>query len=134
MSRKLALAWPEVFPVPAALPFKTGKAHWEVLLRARAIENTAYVVGSATIRRPGANDAFETWGHAIAVDPWGRVLTDLGTAELAFKTVELDMELLREVRNNLPVLRGMRDEAYRTEPRLIVADSASIPQGAAVKL
>lgn len=119
--RALALAGAEVFLVPAAFTYKTGEAqHWEVLLRARAIENTAYVVGSATIRgRNGAGDAFETWGHALAVDPWGRVLADLGTAELAFQTLELDMGLLEEVRNSLPVLRGQRQQAYLTAPRII---------------
>jgi predicted amidohydrolase len=122
--RALAIAGAEVFLVPAAFTFKTGEAHWEVLLRARAIENTAYVLGSATIRGPkGAGDAFETWGHALAVDPWGRVLADLGTADFAFKTVELDMDLLDEVRSNLPVLRGIRQQAYMTAPRMIDAES-----------
>ncbi len=118
--RTLSLAGAEVFLVPAAFTFKTGEAHWEVLLRARAIENTAYVLASATIRgRDGANDAFETWGHALAVDPWGRVMADLGTAELAFQTVELDMALLQEVRANLPVLLGVRPKSYATQPRVI---------------
>jgi deaminated glutathione amidase len=121
--RALARAGAEVFLVPAAFTYKTGEAqHWEVLLRARAIENTAYVLGSATIRGRDGGDAFETWGHALAVDPWGRVLTDLGTAEQAFKTLELDMKLVEEVRANLPVLRGIRQQAYSTEPRVIETD------------
>jgi predicted amidohydrolase len=122
--RTLARAGAEVFLVPAAFTFKTGEAHWEVLLRARAIENTVYVLGSATIRGRNGDDAFETWGHALAVDPWGSVLADLGTAEFAYRTVELDMELLEEVRRNLPVLRGMRPQAYATEPRMIEATLA----------
>jgi deaminated glutathione amidase len=131
--RTLALAGAEVFLVPAAFTFKTGEAHWEVLLRARAIENTAYVLGSATIRGRNGDDAFETWGHALAVDPWGRVLADLGTAEFAHKTVELDMNVLEEVRRNLPVLRGQRQQAYSTAPRVIDAVSTndnSTPHGA----
>jgi predicted amidohydrolase len=124
--RALALAGAEVFLVPAAFTFKTGEAHWEVLLRARAIENTAYVVGSATIRGRNGDDAFETWGHALAVDPWGIVLADLGTAELAHETIELDMGVLEEVRRNLPVLRGIRQQAYSTEPRVIDADSPMV--------
>jgi predicted amidohydrolase len=124
--RTLSLAGAEVFLVPAAFTFKTGEAHWEVLLRARAIENTAYVLASATIRgRDGANDAFETWGHALAVDPWGRVMADLGTAEFAYRTVELDMALLQEVRANLPVLQGVRPKSYATQPRVIQTDLAA---------
>jgi predicted amidohydrolase len=120
--RALATAGAEVFLVPAAFTHKTGAMqHWEILMRARAIENTAYVLGSTTIRGSnGAKDAFETWGHAIAIDPWGRVLTDLGTAELGYKTVELDMALLQETRASLPVLRGIRQKAYTTEPRVIL--------------
>ncbi len=123
--RTLARAGAEVFLVPAAFTFKTGEAHWEVLLRARAIENTAYVLGSATIRGRTGDDAFETWGHALAVDPWGRVLADLGTAEFAHKTLELDLGLLDEMRRNLPVLRGTRPQAYSTEPRVLEADAAN---------
>jgi predicted amidohydrolase len=121
--RTLARAGAEVFLVPAAFTFKTGEAHWEVLLRARAIENTAYVLGSATIRGRTGDDAFETWGHALAVDPWGRVLADLGTAEFAHKTLELDLAVLDEVRRNLPVLRGTRPQAYSTEPRMLEAEA-----------
>jgi deaminated glutathione amidase len=120
--RALAAAGAEVFLVPAAFTYKTGEMqHWEILMRARAIENTAYVLGSTTIRgSDDAEDAFETWGHAIAIDPWGRVLADLGTAEFGYKTVELDMALLQEARANLPVLRGIRPKAYTTEPRVIL--------------
>jgi len=121
--RTLARAGAEVFLVPAAFTFKTGEAHWEVLLRARAIENTTYVLGSATIRGRTGDDAFETWGHALAVDPWGRVLADLGTTEFAHKTLELDLALLDEVRRNLPVLRGTRPQAYSTEPRVLDAEA-----------
>jgi predicted amidohydrolase len=121
--RTLVRAGAEVFLVPAAFTFKTGEAHWEVLLRARAIENTAYVLGSATIRGHTGDDAFETWGHALAVDPWGRVLADLGTAEFAHKTLELDLAVLDEVRRNLPVLRGTRPQAYSTEPRMLEAEA-----------
>ena len=126
--RALAAAGVEVFLVPAAFTHKTGAMqHWEILMRARAIENTAFVLGSTTIRGNDdardsydRKDAFETWGHAIAIDPWGRVLTDLGTAEFGYKTVELDMALLHETRASLPVLRGIRQKAYTTAPRVIV--------------
>jgi predicted amidohydrolase len=123
--RALALAGAEAFVVPAAFTFKTGELqHWEIMLRARAIENGAFVLASATIRgRNGAQDAFETWGHAMAVDPWGRVLADLGTDELAYKTVEFDLAMLEQVRSSLPLLRGVRPKAYATEPRVFSVEA-----------
>jgi deaminated glutathione amidase len=128
--RNLALAGAEVFLVPAAFTFKTGEAqHWEVLLRARAIENTAFVLASATIRgRNRSEDAFETWGHAMAVDPWGRIICDLGTSECSFKTIELDMGVLSEVRSSLPVLRGVRPNAYAIAPHVITLEAIIHPE------
>jgi len=123
--RALALAGAEAFVVPAAFTFKTGELqHWEIMLRARAIENGAYVLASATIRgRNGAQDAFETWGHAMAVDPWGRVLADLGVDELAYKTLKLDLSLIEQARSSLPLLRGVRPNAYATAPRVFSVGS-----------
>lgn len=112
--RQLALSGAEVIVVPAAFTRTTGRAHWEVLLRARAIENSCFVVASATVHSedPG-EDAFETYGHALVVDPWGTVLADLGEATFATQVVELDLERVGAVRTKLPVLRGVRPDAYR---------------------
>jgi predicted amidohydrolase len=113
--RQLALAGAEVMLVPSAFTAKTGEAHWEVLLRARAIENAAYVVASATVHDPHGNtDAFPTYGHGVIVDPWGTVLTDLGQEPRAVRVVELDLHQVRSVRESLPVLRGVQPQAYQT--------------------
>lgn len=112
--RQLALGGAEVIVVPAAFTRTTGQAHWEVLLRARAIENGCFVVASATVHGADpAADAFETYGHALVVDPWGTVLADLGEATFATQVVELDLERVGAVRSKLPVLRGVRPDAYR---------------------
>lgn len=120
--RKLALAGAQVFLIPSAFTYTTGEAHWETLLRARAIENAAFVVASATVR--GANggpESFATWGHALAIDPWGKVLADLGTAQKAWQLVELDLGRVREIRKAMPVLRSTRPDAYAKDPKIIVA-------------
>lgn len=117
MFRQLARAGAEVILIPAAFTQTTGQAHWEVLVRARAIENEAYVVASATITSSDAVESgFETYGHALAVDPWGGVMADLGEAAHAVKVVELDLERVVQVRAKLPVLHVGRHEVYQSEP------------------
>ncbi|UUZ59486.1 nitrilase-related carbon-nitrogen hydrolase [Nocardioides sp. B-3] len=118
--RALALAGAEVLLVPAAFIHSTGKAHWHTLLAARAIENGCYVVAPATIRGgPDSDDAFETYGHALVVSPWGEILADLGEDAPAVKVIELDLEAVEKARATLPVLKGTAPAVYATEPRLI---------------
>ncbi|NMI00648.1 nitrilase-related carbon-nitrogen hydrolase [Pseudonocardia acidicola] len=117
--RSLALAGAEVILVPAAFTQKTGAAHWEVLLRARAIESAAFVVASATVRGDDGTDAFETFGHALAVDPWGKVLADLGVGGPAWQVLDLALSEVDRVRTALPVLAGVRPQAYAAEPEII---------------
>ena len=87
--------------IPAAFTYTTGKAHWEILLRARAIENQTYVVASA---QGGTHlNQRKTWGHSMLIDPWGIVLEDLPEGE-GFITGVLSKEKLNEVRSQLPAL------------------------------
>ena len=62
--------------VPSAFTVATGRAHWEVLLRARAIENGMWIVAAAQVGQHA--DGRETWGHSMIVSPWGEVICDLG--------------------------------------------------------
>ncbi|CAM5318209.1 nitrilase-related carbon-nitrogen hydrolase [Eoetvoesiella caeni] len=118
--RQLALAGAQVLLIPAAFTRTTGRAHWDVLVRARAIENAAYVIASATIASADSIEAgFETYGHALAVTPWGEVMADLGEADFAVKTVGLDMARVEQIRANLPVLSSVRADVYTTEPLVI---------------
>ncbi|MET9476437.1 MULTISPECIES: nitrilase-related carbon-nitrogen hydrolase [unclassified Streptomyces] len=123
--RALALSGAEVLLVPAAFTQRTGEAHWEVLLRARAIENAAYVVASATVQAQGsdADDAFPTYGHALAVGPWGDVLADLGEKETAWQVVDLDLSQVASSRQILPVLRGVKYGVYGLSPEIMTADT-----------
>ena len=87
--------------IPAAFTYTTGKAHWDILLRARAIENQCYVLASA---QGGTHlNQRRTWGHTMLVDPWGDVLADLPEGE-GFIAGVLSKEKLNEVRSQLPAL------------------------------
>ncbi len=117
MFRRLAQAGAEVILIPAAFTQTTGEAHWEVLVRARAIENEAYVVASATITSDDAIESgFQTYGHAMVVDPWGVVLADLGEESRAVRVVELDLDKVAQIRAKLPVLDVARHEVYAAAP------------------
>jgi len=117
MFRQLARAGAELILIPAAFTQATGEAHWEILVRARAIENEAYVVASATITSDDAVESgFPTYGHALAVGPWGEVIADLGTAPHAVRVVELDLDKVARIRAKLPVLDVARTDVYGKEP------------------
>lgn len=87
----------------------TGKAHWEALLRARAIENTCYVAAAGQCGKRGA---FASHGHSMVIDPWGRVIARAGTEEEILYAV-VDTERIKEVRNQIPSLANVREDVYR---------------------
>jgi len=94
-----------VLTVPAAFTVPTGMAHWETLLRARAIENQAYVLAAGQWgEHPGGR---KTWGHSMIVDPWGDVLVRLEEGEGVI-VGDLDISFLKGVRNMLPALAHRR--------------------------
>ncbi|MBI3249535.1 MAG: carbon-nitrogen hydrolase family protein [Deltaproteobacteria bacterium] len=99
--RQLAAKGAEVLFVPSAFTFPTGAAHWEPLLRARAIENQAYVIAPNQI---GKNThGFADYGNSMIVDPWGKVLARAADKE-CFITAEIDRDYLEKVRRELPCL------------------------------
>ncbi len=95
----------QLLTVPAAFTLMTGKDHWEVLLRARAIENQCHVFAPAQWGRHPKDRL--TFGHAMVVDPWGLVLAQASDGE-GFALAELDFELTARVRRNLPALQHRR--------------------------
>ncbi len=99
----------DVICVPAAFTAYTGRAHWEVLLRARAIENQAFVLAPAQVGRigPPAENRF-AWGHACIVDPWGEVLADAGGEREGIALASIHPERLSQVRRDLPALQHRR--------------------------
>ncbi|KAK3998064.1 carbon-nitrogen hydrolase [Cladorrhinum sp. PSN332] len=100
----------DIITYPSAFTVPTGKAHWEILLRARAIETQSYVVAAAQVGRH--NEKRVSYGHSIIVDPWGAVLADLGgkSEEPEIATAEIDHELLKKVRMEMPLNR--RTDVY----------------------
>jgi predicted amidohydrolase len=106
--RRLVRAGAEVLLVPSAFTFTTGAAHWEVLCRARAIENQCYLI--APDQAGLSPHGFRDWGESLLVDPWGRVLGRGGEGE-AVVTAEVDLDYLARVRQELPCLTHARLEA-----------------------
>jgi predicted amidohydrolase len=104
--RALAQAGAAIIAVPAAFTRPTGEAHWEVLLRARAIENGAFVLAPAQGGRH--EDGRSTWGHSIAVDPWGRVLAEIKGDEPGVVVVDLDLDEAARTRQAIPSLANER--------------------------
>jgi predicted amidohydrolase len=100
--RKMAEHGAEILTVPSAFTRPTGEAHWEPLLRARAIENSSFVIAAAQTGLHG--EKRKTWGHSMIIDPWGKILADAGT-EQGVIYADLDLEYLKEVRQKLPSLR-----------------------------
>ncbi|MEX0680456.1 MAG: carbon-nitrogen hydrolase family protein [Balneolales bacterium] len=99
--RRLAEQKADVLCVPAAFTQPTGKAHWEILLRCRAIENTCYVIAPTQTGLHGSTR--KTHGHAMIIDPWGRILCDAGVKP-GMAMAEIDLDHLYRVRRKMPSL------------------------------
>src|SRR4051812_23524647 len=107
--RILAVRGARVITVPSAFTATTGRDHWEVLMRARAIENQAFVVAPNQVGQAPPN--YDSWGHSMIVDPWGEVLAEAREGE-GFGEAELALARQDEVRASLPSLANRRPEAY----------------------
>lgn len=100
----------EILTYPSAFTVATGAAHWEVLLRARAIETQCFVLAAAQVGRH--HEKRSSYGHALAVDPWGEVLGDCGGEKPGMVLVEIDLEKVRSTRRNMPVRQHRRDAGF----------------------
>jgi predicted amidohydrolase len=104
--RALAKAGAGIVAVPAAFTRPTGEAHWEVLLRARAIENGLFVLAAAQGGRH--EDGRETWGHSVAIDPWGRILAQAEGDEPGVVIADLNLDDVAATRQAIPSLQNER--------------------------
>jgi deaminated glutathione amidase len=109
--RILALRGARIVTVPANFTRVTGEAHWEVLLRARAIENQVFVIAPGQGRGPGAEG--DSYGNSMIVDPWGEVLARAGGEGESFVAADLDLARQEEIRAKLPSLANRVVGAYR---------------------
>ena len=100
----------DIFAVPSAFTAVTGRDHWQVLLRARAIENQAFVVAANQFGT--AEPHFDSWGHSLIVDPWGRVLADAGEAE-GYAIADLDFAERDRILGSLPAIHNRRPDLFR---------------------
>ena len=108
--RILALRGATAFTIPSAFTAVTGRAHWETLLRARAIENSAFVIAAGQVGK--AEPHYESWGHSMLVDPWGRILGVVTDRE-GHACADLDLAELGRIRETLPSLANRRADAYK---------------------
>lgn len=108
--RILALRGALAITVPAAFTAVTGRAHWEVLLRARAIENQLFVIAPG--QHGTAPPHYESWGHSMIADPWGRVLAVVEEGD-GHAVADLDLTEVERIRSEVPALANRRAAAYR---------------------
>lgn len=106
LHRTLAEAGAQVISVPAAFTVPTGEAHWEVLLRARAIETGSFVIAAA---QAGSHEnGRSTWGHSMIIDPWGKVLIQLGGDGPGIAIADIDLNAVDDARGKVPALANAR--------------------------
>jgi predicted amidohydrolase len=102
---RLAEAGADVIAIPAAFTVPTGRAHWHVLMRARAIEAGLFIVAAA--QSGHHEDGRDTFGHSLVVDPWGELLLD-AEDQVGVHFADIDLKRIEEVRRSLPALRHRR--------------------------
>jgi predicted amidohydrolase len=107
--RILTVRGARVIALPSAFTLPTGSGHWEVLVRARAIENQIFMVAAGQVGR--APPHYESWGHSMIADPWGRVLA-VAPDEECFVAADLDLEEQERIRQSLPSLANRRPGLY----------------------
>ena len=114
LSRIIALEGAEILIFPGAFNLTTGPAHWELLFRSRALDNQVYAIGVAPALDEDAS--YNSYGHSIAVNPWGEVIEELDYSE-ELKIVEIDLDEIKRVREEIPVLKNRRVDLYEIKEK-----------------
>lgn len=107
------LAGAAMIAVPSAFTAVTGRDHWELLVRTRAVENQVALIAAA--QWGTSPDGIERHGHTMIVDAWGRVLADAGPSGDAVVVVDIDLDTQSDIRRRLPSLAHRRPDVYRTD-------------------
>lgn len=104
--REYALEGAEILSAPAAFTRQTGRAHWHVLQRSRAIENGAFIISAA--QGGDHEDGRETYGHSVIINPWGEIIAELAHEEPGFISSEIDLNEVMKARQKIPNLKNAR--------------------------
>ncbi len=112
--RLMALEGAQVIFTPANFTRQTGEAHWEPLLRARAIENGCYIIASAQV---GEKPRFTAYGHSMVIDPWGKIIEKARDCECLF-LANIDLDYVSKIQNEIGSLKNRRTDIYSLERAL----------------
>lgn len=114
LSRIMALNGAEILIFPGAFNLTTGPAHWETLFKSRALDNQVYTIGVAPALDKDAN--YNSFGHSIAVNPWGDVIEELDYDE-DLRIVKVDLDEIEKIREEIPVLKNRRTDLYEIKEK-----------------
>ena len=114
LSRIMTLNGAEILIFPGAFNLTTGPAHWEILFKSRALDNQVYTIGVAPALDETAN--YNSFGHSIAVNPWGEVIEELDFEE-DLKIVEIDLNEIKRIREEIPILKNRRCDLYEIKEK-----------------
>jgi omega-amidase len=119
LARAAVLEGAKLLVVPAAFTVTTGEAHWDLLMRTRAVDNQCFVIATSPARNP--ESSYQAWGHSMVVDPWGQIIAEAGEAE-GIIYAELDFEQLEQIRQQLPLLEHRRQDLYQLNYKVSEAE------------
>ena len=105
--REYALAGAQILTAPAAFTRQTGRVHWHILQRSRAIENGAFLISAA--QGGDHEDGRETYGHSVVINPWGEIIAELAHEEPGFVVAEIDLNQVFQARQKIPNLKNSRE-------------------------
>lgn len=105
--REQALAGAQILTAPAAFTRQTGKAHWHVLMRSRAIENGAFMIAAA--QGGDHQDGRETYGHSLIVNPWGEIIAEIENEDPGYVVTDIDLAEVTKARSKIPNLANSRE-------------------------
>ena len=114
LSRIMALNGAQILIFPGAFNLTTGPAHWEILFKSRALDNQVYTMGVAPALDMEAN--YNSFGHSIAVNPWGEIIEELDYEE-GLKIVEIDLDEIKRIREEIPILKNRRTDLYEIKEK-----------------
>jgi predicted amidohydrolase len=109
LTRLMALKGAEIIVLPAAFNMNTGPAHWELLLRTRAVDNQVFIVGASSARDTDAS--YVSYGNSAIVDPWGRIIAQADEKETILYG-DIDLQIIKKTREVLPLLKHRRQDLY----------------------